>query len=77
MTKIITTDNGQQYQTAGFGKTAGAVIAGSAVSGALSKVSQAINKPCIGKMQKLAKDCDTVQLQDAIYRSFGGGGTPR
>lgn len=70
MVKIITTDNGQQYQTAGFGKTAGAILAGSAASSVLTFASQSVSLKCIGKMQKLAQNCDTVHLQDGIDRSF-------
>lgn len=73
MVKIITNDNGQQYQTAGFGRTAGAICAGSMASGAITGMAQLVGMPCMNAMQKLSQNCDTVQLRNAVTETFGGG----
>ena len=71
MSKIITTDNGQHYQTPGFGKTAGAVYAGSAVGSLVTLgASTAIGIPCINRMQKTSQSCDTVELRSAIENAM-------
>ena len=71
MSKIITTDNGQHYQTSGFGKTAGAVYAGSAVGSLVTLgASTAIGIPCINRMQKVSQSCDTVEIRSAIEKAM-------
>lgn len=71
MSKIITTDNGQHYKTPGFGNTAGAVCAGSALGSLVSMgASTAIGIPCINRMQKASQSCDTVEIRSAIENAM-------
>ncbi len=76
MTKIISTNNGQQYQTASNAKTAGAIYAGALASSAVSGIAQSISLPCVEKMKKLSESCDSVQIRDAVKKTFGGGALP-
>lgn len=76
MTKIITTDNGQQYQTAGGWKTFGAIMAGSAASSVASAASLGIALPCMNKMKKCSESSDTVQLRSAIQKTFNKTSLP-
>lgn len=77
MSKIITTDNNQQYQTANGWKTFGAIYAGSIASSAVTGISQPIALACMNKMQKLSQNCDTVQLQNSINNTFNNSILPR
>lgn len=76
MSKIITTDNGKQYQTSSGWKTFGAINAGAMASSGVALGASAISSPSMSKMQKLSQSCDTVQLQKAIKDTFGGGALP-
>lgn len=67
MSKIITTDNGQQYQTPGIGRTIGAVYAGSLAQCAVATgLPLAVSNPCVNKMKKLSQSSDTVEIRKAI-----------
>lgn len=71
MSKIITTDNGQHYQTPGFGRTVGAVYAGSMVGSLVTLgASTAVGIPCINRMQKVSQSCDTVELRSVIENAM-------
>lgn len=71
MSKIITTDNGQRYQTPGFGRTAGAVYAGTLANSLVAVgASTAIGIPCIRQMQKASQACDTVAIRSAIENAM-------
>lgn len=76
MSKIITADNGQQYQTQSKGKTFGAIMAGSMASSAVASASSAVTLPSMNKMKKLSQSCDTVQLRSAIQSTFKDGLLP-
>ena len=52
MSKIITTDNGQQYKTPGFWPTAGAIVVGNMAGNAIKQASGIITKPIIHEMKQ-------------------------
>lgn len=73
MSKIITTDNGQKYQTPTALQTTGAILGGSFAGAGVTLASLGVNVPCMNKMKELASSTDTVQLTKAVSETFGGG----
>lgn len=76
MSKIITTDYGEQYQTPSGKKTTKAVMTGSLASVGVGLASMGITLPCMNKVGKISKSCDPCAVSRAVYDTFGGGALP-
>lgn len=74
MSKIITTDNGQQYKTPGFWPTAGAVVVGNMAGGIVKNTFGASGMPIINKMKKTSQSLDNAVLRKGIADAFESSG---
>lgn len=63
---IITTNDDRRYQTANFGKTAGAVLVGSGAYAATGLAQLPFAKSCLNKMAKIGQSCDSVVLNNGV-----------
>lgn len=74
MSKIITTDNGQQYKTPGFWPTAGAVVVGNMAGGIVKNTFNASSSPIISNMKKTSQSMDNAALRKGIADAFESSG---
>lgn len=74
MSKIITTDNGQQYKTPGFWPTAGAIVVGNMAGNAIKQASGIITKPIIHEMKQTSGTLDKSILRKGINDAFVNSG---
>lgn len=74
MSKIITTDNGQQYKTPGFWPTAGAVVVGNIAGNIVKNTLGAGAKPIISQMKKTSQSLDNATLRKGIADAFESSG---
>lgn len=74
MSKIITNDYGEQYQTPGFWKTTGAVLAGGAVSGAVNSTFRNSQMILISKLKKTSGEIDKKTLRKGVSDAFEASG---
>lgn len=67
---IITTNDDRRYQTAGFGKTAGAVLVGGGAYAATSALQMPLSNFCLNKMSKIGQSCDSVVLNKGVDKAL-------
>lgn len=70
MSKIITNDYGERYQTPGFWKTAGAIVVGNTAYGLVNNAKIPVSRYCLNTMKSLSQSCDTVTLKSAVGKAF-------
>lgn len=74
MSKIITTDNGQQYKTPGFWPTAGAIVVGKMAGNAIKQFSGHVSVPIVRNMQETSGKMDNQTLRKGIQDAFESSG---
>lgn len=67
---IITTNDDRRYQTANFGKTAGAVLVGGGAYTAIGLAQLPFAKSCLNKMAKIGQSCDSVVLNKGVDQAL-------
>ncbi len=74
MSKIITTENGQQYRTPGFWPTAGAIVAGNMVGNIAKQSISRLSNPIVAQMKKTSSGIDNKILRQGIADAFEASG---
>lgn len=74
MTNVIKTDDGTTYQTAGFGRTAAGVVAGSVTVKAIEKSKKLYIPKLSAKMTKLSTTSSDKFLREGIKKAVGENG---
>ena len=67
---IITTNDDRRYQTAGAGKTAGAVLVGGGVYTGTAVMQLPFTNFCLDKMSKIGQSCDSVVLNKGVDKAL-------
>ena len=74
MSVSINTNDGSQYQKPTVAATAGAVVAGSTLQGAIVSANDLFSSPLINKMRDLNKGTDKVEISNALKNAIEKGG---
>ncbi len=74
MSRIITTDDGSQYQKASVAKSYGGIMAGSVAQTGMLLSSELLAARFMNKMKKLHQGVDTLEIKSALEKALTDSG---